>query len=986
MSELSRRGVFKTLTAYAVASWVIIEVTSVIAPSFLLPDWVVAAVTTVMVLGAFPVVVLSWTYELSLEGIKRDTRKAPDEVDRSARRISVVLVLFLLTVTTSLWVNYFRAQSVNQLDSLLEAQQGAPEIGTDGLVRSIAVLPFDNFSANPAYLLLADGIAETVLHVLAQNRELVVTSRKSSFAFRDKDITASEIGRILNVQALLEGSVQIAGDRLRVTSQLVRTSDQSHIWSNIYESALDDIFEIQDAIAGEVRELVLPESAARTEPGDALHPPSVEAYQLLLEARQLVGDAELNESAIRLLTVIVGMWPDYADAYAWLAMAWQEQIELLDTSDTAADSEMDAAYEKIRENAGIALELNPDNYLALLIEGQAAPDYTSESYHRALARAFRLAPNDPAVLRWLGEISLYSASFTHAQELWRRARAVEPGDHDLLEGFLYVTCGFEHQGPMVESHLQDYPVPRVKALYLQAISGFCDGDLPASVNSLVRLARISENPKHPLGALVMLASLGHSGALEQLGEAHRLMPASFNRTPLDFVNPSYFPEIVDERLALYERHLKSMFLNKGLLVTYAETLIMAGDYEAAADQLRRAKRFWDRFYEPEGGRFWQSDTMAIYTYWTWLLQQSGERAEAQVYASELLQALDQKQTREWSGSHGLQKDIPLLILLLNGRQDEAVRWLLDAEQDHWPEFQPVLTSPVYGSFRELPQVAASLERMRARRVELLDEILAGGDPEVANPAMLVDLMASLVTPTHHEQAQIALYFDDDLPAALAHYEDALREQPDNIAIIGQAAELLMQYGSLNEAIALYNHIARLAPAEFSAHYDLAVAYAFAERYANALDSVRRALEIEPDAAPAQRWEGMLLLLDGKPEAAMKVFEQIEDPRHRRLGLILGHDSLGARDRSDVLLQETAEGGQIWPFYLACAYAQRGDADTAFEWLRQAAVLGPSVAFAGVHPFLRNLHDDPRWLPFLESIGKQPGQLDGTEFVLPMPGS
>ena len=299
LTELSRRGVFKTLAAYAVASWVLIEVASVIAPAFLLPEWTVAVLTTVVVLGAFPALVLAWRYDFTREGIKRDTSHVPDEVDRVAKRVSIVLLLLLLTVTSVLWMNYFRAQSVSELDDLLEAQQGAPEIGEDGLIQSVAVLPFDDFSPNESRKFLADGIAEAILHVLAQNKDLMVTARTSSFSFRDKDTTVAEIGRILNVQAVLEGSVQIVNEQLRVTSQLVRTSDQVHIWSNVYEAPLEDIFKVQDTIAYTVQDLILAEGAFGSNLTNEPEYPSLEAYELLVEALsfRLINTLESIEQA-----------------------------------------------------------------------------------------------------------------------------------------------------------------------------------------------------------------------------------------------------------------------------------------------------------------------------------------------------------------------------------------------------------------------------------------------------------------------------------------------------------------------------------------------------------------------------------------------------------------------------------------------------------------------------------------------------------------
>ncbi|RLE17976.1 MAG: hypothetical protein DRJ50_13460, partial [Actinobacteria bacterium] len=946
----------------------LIEVTSVIAPAFLLPDWIIAALTTLLVLGAFPVLLLSWRYEITREGIKRDTRSVPDEMKRSARSVSALIAVVLLVITTALWVNYFRTQTSNELETILKAQQGAPEIGEDGSIHSIAVLPFEDFSPDGGRRLLADGIAEAILHLLAQNKDLLVTARTSSFYFRDKDVTVAEIGRILGVQALLEGSIQIVKDQLRVTSQLVRASDQSQIWSNVYEAPLDDLFKVQDAIAYEVRDLVLPQGNPTAGSQGQFHPPSVEAFQLLLEARALIDDPESTQKAIRLIRLIIELWPDYADAHAWLAMAYQEKWINLSASHTASISESREASDQSLRAADATLALDPNNHLALLIKGWASAGSTSEGYHEAIARVAASGPNDPAVLGWLADLMSYSAAYKEARTFRERARAVDPGDYDVLLNYLYSTCGSEPQIPIVESHLQDYPVSQRDALYMRSIALFCDEQFIEWITTAIKLARLDSSPDSAFNALMMLAALGHEEALALVGGAHRLMPGRFKRPALyDAFSPLYFTEILDERLETYRAHMRSNLVSGGLTIMYTRTLIMAGDYEAAAGNLDREKAGWDAFYAPEGGRFWTGRTITIYAYHTWLLARRGETAQAQALAEELLQALKNNQVEKWSGSGGRLQDIPLLVLLLNARQEQAVEWLLEAEQDQWLFFQPVLTSPIYAEFREIPEVAESLERMTTWRAGLLDQLVATGLPEVQDPSLLLSYMDSLVTPTHNEQAQIALHFDTDPAAALRYYERALEQDPDNVAIIDQVAGLALGYGLVDEAIVLRERAISLAPTDPFAHHDLSVAYACAQRWDDAVSSIRTSLELEPEISYTQRWMGMMLILNDEPQVAMDVIQQIPEGHHRSIGLVLAHYALGQQAESDAALSEWKEkGAAAVPFRVAWAYAYRGEADLAFEWLYKAGTTGRQVPLAAVHPFLVKLHDDPRWLPYLES--------------------
>ena len=981
LAELRRRGVFKTLAGYAVASWVLIEVTSVIAPAFLLPDWAVATLTTVLVLGAFPVLLLSWRYEFTLEGIKLDTRSVPDEFERSARSITALILVLLLAITASLWVNYFRAQTSSEVENMLAAQQGAPEIAADGQIRSIAVLPFADFSPGGGQGLLADGIAEAILHVLAQNKDLVVTSRTSSFMFRDRAVSAAEIGRILNVQVLLEGSVQIINDRLRVTSQLIRTSDQAHIWSNVYEAPLDDMFKINDEIAYEVRALVLPDSQPQSDLQQQPHPPSVEAFQLLLEAREQIGEPEATDLAIRLLNVIVGMWPDYSDAWAWLAMANKARTGHLVGSHLASMAEVDKSIDETLKAADKALELNPQNHLAMLIRGWSSPD-RGQSYHQAIGKVFELAPNDPQVLKWLGGLMTYSAAYEEAEQLLFRARAVEPSDYGILFYYLLSSCGNAPQTPIVETQLQDYPVSRDEALSLRSLALYCDNQFVEFVRITIKLIRIDDKADSVVRLLVFLAAVQHEKALELMGPTHRIVPGEF--ASVTMFNPSYFTQILPERLETYRRLTKiGLFNSSGSRQMYAETLIMKGDYVNAEVLIDRLKTGWDSFYAAEeGGRFWQSKTFTIYAYKAWLLAQRGQMVEASAMAEELMQGMEERNISEWSGSRGRLDDVPLMILLQAGRLKPAVNWLLDAEMDQWLHFQPLLTSPVYAEFREIPEVELALQRMVAWRTDLLNELMATGLPEVQNPSILLELLESRVRPTHHELAQMALHFDENPAAALDHYERALENDPDNPAILEQVADLALEYGLVDEAIALNERTVSLSPMEPYLYYSLSFSYACALRWSDAVASIRSSLELDPENAYIQQWLGMALILNGEPQAAMDVMQQIPDGWRSRMGLVLAHYALGQQAESDVLLAEwIEESGKRKPFDVAYTLAFRGDTDLAFEWLGKAATSGDGVSMAAVHPFLLKLHDDPRWLPFLQSIGKSPEQLAGFEFNL-----
>jgi TolB-like protein/DNA-binding winged helix-turn-helix (wHTH) protein/tetratricopeptide (TPR) repeat protein len=207
---------------------------------------------------------------------------------------------------------------------------------------SVAVLPFTNMSANTDDQYLADGMAETLLHNLAQVRELKVSARTSSFAFRDKNNDIREIGRALGVSHILEGSVQRSGDRIRITAQLNRTRDGLHVWSESYEREVSDIFAIQDEIAEQVgikllTSMLNPYAAVRRR---GVGTESFAAYDLYLRARAEVRNGSLDamRSAEGYLLAALQEDPNFLDAKTELAelMLWQADTGLRSYDDGIA--------------------------------------------------------------------------------------------------------------------------------------------------------------------------------------------------------------------------------------------------------------------------------------------------------------------------------------------------------------------------------------------------------------------------------------------------------------------------------------------------------------------------------------------------------------------------------------------------------------------------------------------------------------------------
>jgi len=365
-AELRRRNVFRVAAAYLVVGWLLTEVLTTILPALGAPEWSETAVIYIFVLGFIPAVVLAWFFELTPDGIKRDEEVTGDTSTRARRHRLVDYVTLAGIALIIVFVG------------LLSARQGVDEVDT----ASVAVLPFVNMSNDADNEYFSDGLTETLLHMLAQIPDLKVAARTSSFAFKDRNLSVREIAAALGVAYILEGSVQRAGERVRITAQLVRASDESHLWSNVYERQIDDIFGIQDEIAERVG-FALSESllGSAYQPRGGVGTSNADAYDLYLQARKESQTFSYGglKAAEDLLKGALLIDPDFVEAKTELAMSYISQWEtgLMDRRE---------AISRVSAIAGQVLAEHPDDVVA-----RAAKIYV-ETMEQALQGDFRTVP------------------------------------------------------------------------------------------------------------------------------------------------------------------------------------------------------------------------------------------------------------------------------------------------------------------------------------------------------------------------------------------------------------------------------------------------------------------------------------------------------------------------------------------------------------------------------------------------------------------
>ncbi len=345
IGELKRRNVLRVAAAYLVLSWLLVQVGSVLLPAFEAPAWVLRVMVLVLACGFVATLVFSWVYELTPAGLKRES-----EIDRSesitnqtARKLDIaVIVLLIAAIGIAVLM---RRGALDRTEGPLPATattQAKPAAVVDKRP-SVAVLPFVNMSALAENEYFADGLSETLLNMLAQVSGLKVAARTSAFAFKGTKTDIREIARTLDVRTVLEGSVQRAGAKVRITAQLIDARDGSHLWSQSYDRTLDDIFVIQDeiatAVAAELTRSLMGSVKVPSPEFASIATQDAAAYDLYLrglEQRNLRSYGSLPQ-AERLFKEALAQDRDFSDARIALARTYFEMADtgLLDGSEAA---------------------------------------------------------------------------------------------------------------------------------------------------------------------------------------------------------------------------------------------------------------------------------------------------------------------------------------------------------------------------------------------------------------------------------------------------------------------------------------------------------------------------------------------------------------------------------------------------------------------------------------------------------------------------
>ncbi|PYK88408.1 MAG: hypothetical protein DME40_12555, partial [Verrucomicrobia bacterium] len=379
-AELKRRNVYKVAVAYAVVAWLTIQAASIFLPAFNAPQWAMQIVILILVVG-FPIALaFSWAFEITPEGIVRESEVTADEsITHHTGRKIVALTIVLAVVATGLLIFQF-----------VRPRSTSPSAATISN-KSIAVLPFDNLSGDPQNAYFSEGIQDEILTRLAKIAELKVISRTSTQRFKSAPNDLRQIAEQLGVANILEGSVQKANDQVRVNVQLINALTDAHLWADTYDRKLTDIFAVETEIAKTVADVLQAKLTGSEQRVIAARPTeNTEAHQLYLKGRFFWNKRTGNDlkKSIDYFEQALAADPNYALGYAGVADAYV----FLPGYTAGAPGD---CYPKAKAAAKKALELDETlaeahTTLALAIWYY---DFDFKQANREFQRAIELNPN-----------------------------------------------------------------------------------------------------------------------------------------------------------------------------------------------------------------------------------------------------------------------------------------------------------------------------------------------------------------------------------------------------------------------------------------------------------------------------------------------------------------------------------------------------------------------------------------------------------------
>ncbi|MEY2487072.1 MAG: adenylate cyclase [Verrucomicrobiota bacterium] len=493
--ELKRRNVVRMAGLYLVGAWLLVQVSGTVLPMFGAPDWLPRSIVILLAIGFIPTLIFSWVFELTPEGLKRDEDVRPEQsiAPQTARRMDRTIIAVLV-----LALGYFAADKF----MLAPRRAMAPNDSSSATsAKSIAVLPFENLSDDKANAYFAEGVQDEILTRLAKVADLKVISRTSTQHFKSSPDNLPQIAKQLGVMNILEGSVQKSNDQVRVNVQLINATTDAHLWADIYDRKLTDIFAVESDIAKTIAETLQARLSGSEKTAMSKKPTAnPEAYELYLRGRFFWNKrtaADLRRS-IDYFNQAIAKDPNYALAYAALAQAWKllpafnggapkdcfPQAEAAAKKALALDDTLSEAHAALASLKG----LNGFDYAGAIVEYE---------------RTMQLNPNDATAHQWFANDTLANVG-QNERELAELKRAV---DLDPLSLIINANLGWAyiHLGRLDEAIAQLRKTVEMDgsfyyARYALALALELKGAIPEAITEYQKTVSITEDAA-PLGML-----------------------------------------------------------------------------------------------------------------------------------------------------------------------------------------------------------------------------------------------------------------------------------------------------------------------------------------------------------------------------------------------------------------------------------------------------------------------------------------------------
>jgi len=426
-SELKRRNVYKVAVAYAIVGWLLIQIATQVFPFFEIPNWGVRLVVLLLILG-FPVaLILSWAFEITPEGIRRERDVASGgSITRHTGRKLVAITAVLAVIAAGLFV--FRLVGTDRRAVRSDETTGAGRRSAASLPipeKSIAVLPFENLSSDKENAYFTEGIQDEILTRLSKIADLKVISRTSTQHYKSAPENLPEIARQLGVAHIVEGSVQKSGNAVRVNVQLIKAVNDSHLWADTFDRKLTDIFSVETEVAKTIADQLRAKLTGHEEQVIAAKPTdNPEAYDAYLRGlaytlkslpttANALGAQKYLREAVRLDPKFALAWAlfSFVNSRAYGTQSLQPTVALREEARQAAETAL-----TLQPNLGEALLATGSYYYACLKDYDAAVRYFEQA-RQLLPNSSRIPESLAYVARRRGEWNQSESYFNEAEKL-----------------------------------------------------------------------------------------------------------------------------------------------------------------------------------------------------------------------------------------------------------------------------------------------------------------------------------------------------------------------------------------------------------------------------------------------------------------------------------------------------------------------------------------------------------------------------------------